>query len=269
VSVSNLKQLRRPLAVDLAPATESLTLPAARVLVSLATYNEIENIPDLVNDIQVVLPESDVLVVDDNSPDGTGQWVKDCSKSNHRLYGLHRTSKQGLGTAILAGMRFAEKKNYDYFVSMDADYSHHPQYLPALVAGMDQQVSPTCDVMVGSRYVPGGGIQGWPWTRRIMSRCVNLYARWLLRLPSRDCSGGFRCYRTSSLQRIDPTTIRSAGYAFQEEFLWRLQQAGAEIVETPICFADRTRGQSKIDFHEAWSALWIIGRLGVKTWCGI
>ena len=269
VSASNSKQLRRPLAAELAPAPESLTLPAARVLISLATYNEIENIADLVNDIQTVLPKSDVLVVDDNSPDGTGQWVEECSKSNHRLHGLHRASKQGLGTAILAGMCFAVEKNYDYFVSMDADYSHHPQYLPALVAGMDQQGSPTCDVMVGSRYVPGGGIQGWPWTRRIMSRSVNLYARWLLRLSSRDCSGGFRCYRTSSLRRIDSTTIRSAGYAFQEEFLWRLQQAGAEIVETPICFADRTKGQSKIDFHEAWSALWIIGRLGVKTWCGI
>ncbi|MBI84560.1 MAG: glycosyl transferase [Planctomycetaceae bacterium] len=239
------------------------------MLISLATYNEIENIPDLVNDIQVVLPKADVLVVDDNSPDGTGKWVAERSKCDHRLHGLHRGSKQGLGTAILAGMRFAAEKDYDYFVSMDADYSHHPQFLPALVAGMEQQRRLACDVMIGSRYVSGGGIHGWPWTRRIMSRAVNLYARWLLRLSAGDCSGGFRCYRISSLRRIDPSTVRSAGYAFQEEFLWCLKKSGAEIAETPICFADRTRGQSKIDFHEAWSALWVIGRLGLKTWLGI
>ena len=236
------------------------------LLITIATYNEIENISLLVAEILKAMPDADVLVIDDNSPDGTGRWCDE--QKEPRLHCLHREGKQGLGTAIVAGMKYAIEQGYEFVLNMDADFSHSPQYLPDLVAGMQVQGQPPIDVMIGSRYVQGGAIEGWPAHRHFMSRGVNFYARWLLSLSPKDCSGGYRCYRTQTLAKLDFDEMRSHGYSFQEEILWRLRRLGAHFGETPITFADRTRGSSKIDGSEAIAALRIILSLGFKNWTG-
>ena len=238
------------------------------ILVVVATYNEIENLPKLVPAILNELPSADILVVDDNSPDGTGIWCDEYSSREPHLHCLHRKEKLGLGTALVAALRYSLELDYDFVINMDADFSHNPKYLQAVVLGMQHTNAPL-DVMIGSRYVLGGGIEGWPAKRHFMSRGVNLYSRWLLSLKALDCSGGFRCYRTQLLRQIDWQQIRSVGYAFQEEFLWRLQLVGARIGEHPIVFVDRRRGQSKIDWKEAFQAVRVIGRLGIKNWFGV
>jgi dolichol-phosphate mannosyltransferase len=240
-------------------------------LVTLATYNEIENLPRLVDEILAVVPDVDILVIDDNSPDGTGRWCDERSAADSRVRCLHRAGKLGLGTATIAGMKYAVEHGYRYVLNMDADFSHHPRYLPALLAGMEHaDGTPAADVMIGSRYVTGGAIEGWPLKRHLMSRGVNACARCLLGLRAKDCSGAFRCYRASLLARVDFDAVRSRGYSFQEEILWHLKGLGAKIVETPITFADRQRGTSKINSGEALAALGILIRLGARNWltCG-
>ena len=241
---------------------------AHETLVTVATYNEIENLPKLVDAIFEVAPEVDVLVIDDNSPDGTGRWCDERAGADPRVRCLHREGKLGLGTATMAGMRYGIEQGYRYVLNIDADFSHPPRYLPDLLAGMDPEDGPPVDVMIGSRYVPGGGVEGWPWRRRFMSSGVNLYARWLLGLKAKDCSGAFRCYRTEVLARLDFDRVRSRGYSFQEEILWHLKRVGARFGETPIVFVDRTAGRSKINTREAIAALWIIFALGVRNLLG-
>ena len=196
----------------------------------------------MADEIFAAVSAVDLLIIDDNSPDGTGTWSDEKAAADSRVHCLHRTGKQGLGTAIMAGIRYAIEHGYRYVLTMDADFSHHPRYMPAILAGMENQdgTPRPADVMIGSRYIPGGGIEGWPLRRHLMSRGVNLYARSLLGLRAcRYCSGGFRCYRTSLLARVDFDTIRSRGYSFQEEILWRLKRLLATIGETPITFVDR------------------------------
>jgi dolichol-phosphate mannosyltransferase len=234
-------------------------------LVTVATYNEMENLPRLVEEIWKFAPPTDILVIDDNSPDGTGQWCDEQKAENPRLACLHRPGKLGLGTATIAGMKYAIQRGYKFVLNMDADFSHQPKYLPALLSGMDPPDGPPVDVMIGSRYVPGGGVEGWPLRRQLMSRGVNLYARWLLGLKPHDCSGAFRCYRTEMLARLDFNAIRSRGYSFQEEILWRLKRLRARFDETPIVFIEREHGVSKIDGGEAIAALRIILALGVQN----
>jgi dolichol-phosphate mannosyltransferase len=234
-------------------------------LVTVATYNEMENLPRLVEDIFRYVPQADLLVIDDNSPDGTGQWCQQQSGKEPRIACLHRPGKLGLGTATIAGMKYAVEHAYRYQLNMDADFSHQPKYLPALLAGMDPTDGPPVDVMIGSRYVAGGGVEGWPLKRHLMSRGVNLYARCLLGLPSKDCSGAFRCYRTALLAKLDFDAIRSRGYSFQEEILWRLKRLGARFGETPIVFLERQAGLSKIDSGEAAAALKVIFALGMQN----
>jgi dolichol-phosphate mannosyltransferase len=234
-------------------------------LVTIATYNEIENLPSLVDEIFRAVPQVDLLVIDDNSPDGTGAWCDRKAAEDPRLHCLHRSGKLGLGSAILAGMQYALDQGYRQVLNMDADFSHHPRYLPAFLAGMDPPDGPPIDVMIGSRYIPGGGIEGWGWKRHVMSRGINLYSRWFLGLKPKDCSGGYRCYRTATLAKLDFTAIRSRGYSFQEEVLWRLKRVGARFGETPIVFPDRRKGSSKIDAGESLRALWIILRLGLQN----
>lgn len=236
-------------------------------LVTLATYNEIENLPPLVDQIFAAAPHVDVLVIDDNSPDGTGRWCDERAAADPCVRCLHRAGKLGLGTATIAGMKYAIEHGYRYVLNMDADFSHHPRHLAALLAGMERaDGTPAADVMIGSRYVPGGAIEGWPLKRHVMSRSVNVAARCLLGLRARDCSGAFRCYRTSLLAKVDFDAVRSRGYSFQEEILWHLKRLGAKMVETPITFADRQRGASKINSREAFSALGILLRLGARNW---
>ncbi|MEN6450410.1 MAG: polyprenol monophosphomannose synthase [Thermoguttaceae bacterium] len=235
----------------------------SETLITLATYNEMENLPHLIEEISRFAPDVDILVIDDNSPDGTGQWCDRQRAENPRLNCLHRAGKLGLGTATIAGMKYAIQQGYKYVLNMDADFSHQPKYLPQILAGMDSPAGPLVDVMIGSRYVHGGGVEGWPLRRRAMSWAVNLYARWLLTLKPKDCSGAFRCYRTELLAKLDFDAIRSRGYSFQEEILWRLKRLGARFGETPIVFVDRQRGVSKIHAGEAVAAARIILMLGV------
>lgn len=268
-SANNAYSFEFPVMVGPAPAPAPDPQPGAGTLVTLATYNELENLPRLVAEILEVLPGAHVLVIDDNSPDGTGRWCDEAAAREPRLRCLHRAGKQGLGTATIAGMRYALEHGYQFVLNMDADFSHQPQYIPAVLAGM--QASPgrePVDVMIGSRYVPGGGVDGWPLRRKLMSRAVNFYARWMLGLKSRDCSGAFRCYRTATLARLDFGAIESRGYSFQEEVLWHLEQLGARFGETPIVFVDRRYGLSKINGREAWMALRIIFTLGIRSCLG-
>lgn len=238
---------------------------ADKTLVTIATYNEIENLPALVEAVFAIVPQVDILVIDDNSPDGTGQWCDRQAAVDPRVHCLHRPGKLGLGTATIAAMQYALEHGYRQMLNMDADFSHDPQYLPALLAGMDPPGGPPVDVMIGSRYIPGGGVLGWSWKRHFMSRGINWYARTFLGLASHDCSGAYRCYRTSALAKLDFAAVRSRGYSFQEEVLWHLKRAGARFAETPIVFVDRRKGASKINRGEAIRALWIIFALGMQN----
>src|SRR5690242_10240034 len=190
-----------------------------RTLVTVATYNEIENLPRLVEAIWQVAPQADVLVIDDNSPDGTGRWCDEKAASEPRLKCIHRAGKLGLGTATIAGMQYAIERRYDFVLNMDADFSHHPRYIPAILAAMVE-----ADVSIGSRYCPGGGTKDWPAQRRFMSWAVNTYARTMLGLGLKDTSGAFRCYRVELLKKLDFRAIKSRGYSFQEEILLRLKR---------------------------------------------
>lgn len=234
-----------------------------RTLIAVATYNEIENLPRLVAGIGQHLPDADILVIDDGSPDGTGRWCDERAASDSQFQVIHRPRKLGLGTATLAGLRFAIERDYDFVVTMDADLSHDPAYLPELLAAATDPGS-RCDLSIGSRYVAGGGIDGWPWTRRVMSRCINWYARWMLGLKVHDCSGAYRCFRVAFLREIDLESMRSQGYSLLEEMLWVLDRRGARMCEIPIVFVDRMHGRSKISYREALAALWIIFQLSWK-----
>ncbi|MBY0229535.1 MAG: polyprenol monophosphomannose synthase [Gemmataceae bacterium] len=232
-----------------------------RVLVSLATYKERENLETLLPCVLEHAPGADVLVVDDNSPDGTADFVRSFGDPRVRL--LLRPGKLGLGSAILAGMRHALEGHYDLFVNMDADFSHHPRHLPALIGGMHQH-----DVMIGSRYVPGGGTVGWPLSRWLISRSVNALTRFLFRLRARDTSGAYRCYRVGMLREARLDRVRSRGYSFQQEVLYRCVKAGARVGETPIVFEERRAGSSKVDLRESVRSLAQLLKLGVPAFFG-
>ena len=235
-------------------------MTAPRLLVTLCTYNERENLDRLVPEIHRYAPQADVLVIDDNSPDGTGRLADELAARDPRVRVLHRSGKLGLGSATVAGFRYAIEHGYDLLVNMDADFSHHPRYIPGLLAQMA-----TADVAIGSRYVPGGGTPDWGLRRRLMSRGINGYARLLLGLRTRDNSGSFRCYRVSKLRELDLSRVRSRGYAFEEEILYRCQRIGCRFAEVPIIFEDRRYGSSKINTREAVIALWDILRLGAEN----
>ncbi|MBI1915056.1 MAG: polyprenol monophosphomannose synthase [Planctomycetes bacterium] len=234
-----------------------------RILVSLATYNERDNLAPLVREVLERLPAAHVLVVDDNSPDGTGRLADEMAAADPRVRVLHRAGKLGLGTAILTAMRYAMDHDYDYLVNMDADFSHHPRYLPALVAGMDRH-----DVMIGSRYVPGGGTVAWPWSRRLMSWGVNLLVRLLFRIPAHDCSGAYRCYRVTKLRKAHLERLQSRGYSFQQEALYRCRRARSRLGETPIVFEDRRAGASKVSPREVVRSLSVLLVLGLRAFFG-
>jgi len=230
-----------------------------RLVISLATYNEAENLRDLVSEIHAVAPHATVLVIDDNSPDGTGDLADDLRAATEHVEVIHRAGKLGLGTAILEGMRFAIDGGYEYFLNLDADGSHPPRYIPAILDGMRDK-----DVVIGSRYVPGGGVEGeFNLKRKFMSTGINLYARMFLGLKTKDNSGSFRCYRVSKLAEMDFTRIKSRGYSFMEEILFWCRQVGCTFGETPIVFENRRAGISKINKMEAVKALQIIAQLGV------
>jgi dolichol-phosphate mannosyltransferase len=233
-------------------------------LVSLATYNEAGNLRPLVENIREYAPASSLLIIDDNSPDGTGRIADELGETKPNVHVIHRPAKLGLGTATLAAVRFAIDNDFDYLLNLDADFSHPPRFIPALLAGMADH-----DVMIGSRYVPGGGVEGgFTLKRRFMSSGINTYARLMLGLTSKDNSGAFRCYRVGKLAQIDLTQVRSRGYSFQEEILFWCKSVGCRIGETPILFENRREGASKINGKEAVSALWILFALGCDRLTG-
>jgi dolichol-phosphate mannosyltransferase len=235
-------------------------MTSPRILVVLATYNEIETLPGLVDEILRVLPSADLLVIDDNSPDGTGRWCDERAAVEPRLHCLHRAGKLGLGSATIAGMNWALERSYDLIVTMDADWSHDPQYLPALVAATAR-----ADVAIGSRYCAGGAIEGWPVYRRVVSRAMNWLSRRMLRLPVADSSGAFRAYRATVLRAAAIEDVQSAGYSYLEEILWQLRRAGATFEEVPITFRERRAGRSKITLGEAAAKLSTLRRLSKRA----
>jgi len=233
---------------------------AARACVVLPTYNERENIAAIVPAILAASPELDVLVVDDSSPDGTGALAQELAGREPRVRVLHRQRKEGLGRAYLAGFEVALGAGYGRILEMDADFSHDPSRLPALLA-----TSRDADLVLGSRYVPGGGTRNWGLGRRLLSRGGSLYARLILGVPVRDLTGGFKCFRREVLERIDLRSVTSAGYAFQIELTYRALRAGFRVVEVPIVFADRRVGQSKMSraiVLEALGKVWLMRAAG-------
>jgi len=230
----------------------------------LCTYNERQNIELLVPEIFAALPDAELLIVDDNSPDGTGDYADELAAIDSRVHVLHRPGKQGLGTAMIAALQYALDHNYDNWLTLDADFSHHPRHLPAVLEGLDH-----ADVSIGSRYVPGGSVVGWGLERHLMSRAINIYARLTLGLKTRDNSGAYRGYRLAKLRDIDLSKVRSTGYAFQEEFLYHCKRVGCTFTETPITFEDRRYGESKINKKEAFLALWVMARLFVDRIFGV
>jgi len=211
------------------------------MLIIIPTYNELENLPSLLQEIFSYAPTSDILVVDDNSPDGTGELADTMSKEDSRVHVLHRSGKLGLGTAYIAGFKYAISNNYDAAFEMDADFSHDPRFLPDFLAKIEQ-----ADLVIGSRYIPGGSTPNWSVGRRLISGCGNIFARVVLRMPIHDCTAGFRCYRREVLESIDLDTVESQGYGFQVELAYRVHKRGFKIVETPIVFMDRRVGKSKM-----------------------
>jgi len=222
----------------------------SKYLVIVPTYNEIQNIEKLVKSVLNAAPELDILIVDDNSPDGTGQMADKFSLENPRIRVLHREKKLGLGSAYVSGFKYALSKGYDFVFEMDADFSHNPESLPAFMAK-----SLEADLVIGSRYINGISVVNWPLNRLLLSILASLYVRLLLWLPIRDTTSGFKCFNTGVLRAIDLDKIKSDGYAFQIEMNYRAYRSGFKIYELPIIFIDRHSGTSKMSSHIIFEAL--------------
>jgi dolichol-phosphate mannosyltransferase len=212
-----------------------------RVLVIVPTYNEAENLPGIVARLLDSVPAAHALVVDDGSPDGTGELADELAAADPRVHVLHRASKAGLGTAYVAGFRWAREQGYDVVVEMDADGSHAPEQLPDLLRGLAD-----ADLVLGSRYVPGGRVEDWPAHRLLLSRAGNRYTRWALRLPLHDATGGYRAARAELIDQLPFDDVASQGYCFQVDWAWRAVRAGARVTEVPITFTERALGRSKM-----------------------
>jgi dolichol-phosphate mannosyltransferase len=234
---------------------------ADRVLIILPTYNERDNLEPLITAVHEALPEAHLLVIDDGSPDGTGELADRMASTDDRLQVLHRPGKQGLGTAYLLGFGHAIEAGYEYIFEMDSDFSHDPKDLPRLLdAARDG-----ADLVIGSRWVKGGGTVNWTLQRKLISRGGSFYARTILGVGIRDLTAGFKCFRRQTLERIDLPSIRSSGYSFQVEMNYRVVKGGMRVVEVPVTFVDRRVGQSKMSraiFLEAVVMVWKL-RLGL------
>jgi dolichol-phosphate mannosyltransferase len=211
-----------------------------RALVLMPTYNEKDNIEKISRQVIAIDPRIEILIIDDNSPDGTGQIADRLFAENPRIKVLHRAGKQGLGRAYIAGFHFGIEHKYDYILEMDADFSHQPKYLVDHLKNIQ-----TCDISLGSRYINGGGVENWPKTRWAISYYANLYSRVVTGLPVRDATGGFKCFRRQVLETLELDRIRSNGYSFQIEVSFRAWLHGVKIRETPIIFVEREAGPSK------------------------
>jgi dolichol-phosphate mannosyltransferase len=232
--------------------------PLGRVVVIIPTYNERENLDPIAARVRSTVPEADVLVVDDNSPDGTGELADKLATGDQQIFVLHRPGKGGLGAAYLAGFGWALERGYAAMIEMDADGSHQPEDLPRLLTALEE-----ADLVIGSRWIPGGTVRNWPKSREFLSRGANTYARLMLRVPVRDTTAGYRAYRAETLRAIALDTVRSQGYCFQIDLTLRAVNAGLTVAEVPITFIDRTRGASKMSRAVMAEAFWRVAQWGV------
>jgi dolichol-phosphate mannosyltransferase len=236
---------------------------AERALVVVPTYNEALNLPLIVPQILAQDSRLDVLIVDDNSPDGTGQVADEMAAADARIHVLHRPGKGGLGKAYLAGFRWALERDYELVFEMDADFSHDPKFLADFLRAVED-----ADLVIGSRYKTGVNVINWPISRLLLSLGANQYARWITGLPIMDSTGGFKCFRRKVLQAIDFERVRSNGYAFQIEMSFRAWKKGFRLVEIPIVFTDRIEGQSKMNKRIVREAIWMVWWLRLKGLVG-
>jgi dolichol-phosphate mannosyltransferase len=236
---------------------------AERALVVVPTYNEAMNLPLIVPQILAQDPRIDLLVVDDNSPDGTGQMADAMAAAEPRIHVLHRPGKGGLGKAYLAGFRWALERDYEFVFEMDADFSHDPKFLSVFL-----DAAKHADLVIGSRYKTGVNVINWPISRLLLSIGANQYARWVTGLPIVDSTGGFKCFRRRVLEAIDFERVRSNGYSFQIEMTFRAWKKGFRLVEIPIVFTDRVEGQSKMNKRIVREAIWMVWWLRLKALAG-
>lgn len=222
-----------------------------QTLIIIPTYNEIENIQRLTTRILSIMPKTDILIIDDNSPDGTGELVERLSQKEKRIKVIHRAAKSGLGSAYIQGFKYALDNSYDFIFEMDADFSHDPSYLIDFL-----KHAPEYNLILGSRYIKGGGITDWGILRRLLSYLANFYARLILGLSYRDLTGGFKCYSKDALKNLDIDSIISEGYVFQIETTYRAHRKGFTIKEIPIVFKGRGKGKSKISRRICLEAIW-------------
>jgi dolichol-phosphate mannosyltransferase len=230
------------------------------VLVIVPTYNERENLELIAERLHAAVPAAHLLVVDDNSPDGTGRLADELAGREDWVHVLHRTGKQGLGAAYVAGFRWAADNGYDVVVEMDADGSHAPEQLPRLLAALEN-----ADLVLGSRWVEGGEVVNWPKSREVLSRGGNLWTRLALGIPMRDATGGYRAYRRPVLDEVLARDVASQGYCFQVDLAWQIWQAGHRVVEVPITFVERERGESKMSRRIVAEALWRVTVWGLRS----
>lgn len=231
----------------------------ADILIVLPTYNEIDNLGSILGRIRQAVPAADVLIVDDASPDGTGELAERLATDDAGVSVLHRPGKGGLGMAYLAGFTRALEAGYDFVVEIDGDGSHNPSSLPAMI----ELARTEADLVIGSRWVQGGQVRNWHWLRQAISRSGNLYSRVVLGSRITDLTSGFRVFRTSALREIDLFSVSSQGYCFQVELAWTLEKAGATVVEHPITFVERTQGRSKMHAGIVAEALWRVTLWGL------
>jgi dolichol-phosphate mannosyltransferase len=229
----------------------------SEVLVIVPTYNERDNLPAIIAAVHEHLAEADVLVVDDNSPDGTGAVADELAARDGKVHVLHRPGKQGLGTAYVAGFKWALARDYQFVFEMDCDFSHDPKYLPIMLA----RARSGADLVLGSRYVAGGSVADWGLLRRLVSRGGSWYARMILGVHVRDLTGGFKCFRREVLEALDLNSVHADGYGFQIELTYRTIKAGFRVVEIPIVFRDRRVGESKMNARIALEAVWKVPAL--------
>ncbi|MFB9389669.1 polyprenol monophosphomannose synthase [Streptomyces coeruleoprunus] len=237
--------------------------PLGRALVIIPTYNEAENIKAIVSRVREAVPDADILIADDNSPDGTGKLADELAAEDGQVHVLHRKGKEGLGAAYLAGFRWGMDHDYGVLVEMDADGSHQPEELPRLLTALKG-----ADLVLGSRWVPGGRIVNWPKSREFLSRGASTYSRLLLGVPIRDVTGGFRAFRRETLEGLGLADVASQGYCFQIDLARRAVAAGFHVVEVPITFVEREHGHSKMSRDIIVEALWRVTAWGIATRAG-
>ena len=237
--------------------------PLGKVLVIIPTYNEAENVKPIVKRVRASVSDADILIADDNSPDGTGKLADELAAEDDQVHVLHRQGKEGLGAAYLAGFQWGIEHGYGVLVEMDADGSHQPEELPRLLTALKG-----ADLVLGSRWIPGGRVVNWPKSREFLSRGGSTYSRLMLDVPIRDVTGGYRAFRKETLEGLGMGDVASAGYCFQVDLAWRAVKAGFHVVEVPITFVERERGDSKMNRGIVVEALWRVTAWGVGARAG-